>query len=64
MSQTPESDKKANNQLKSNELPSPKRGAFPTPGAKIEKAKKYIPKNDGATGPAATGPVSPEDIKP
>jgi hypothetical protein len=58
MAQTPESDKKVDDQLKPSKLPSPKRGAFPTPKAEIEKAKPFIPEID-RIGQSASEPVSP-----
>ena len=64
MAETPESDKKANCQLKPGELPSPKRGAIPTPRAEIERAKPYIPETDRAGDQSATEPVSPENANP
>src|SRR5262249_32399480 len=40
--------------------PPPRRGAFPTPKAEIEKEKRYIPGTDRASSPpAATDPVLP-----
>jgi hypothetical protein len=44
-----ESNKKLNGLPIPNDLPSPKRGAFPTPKAEIENAKPYIP-DTGLTG--------------
>jgi hypothetical protein len=64
VAETPESDKKPNNQQKPGELPSPKRGALPTPRAEIEKAKPYIPEIDRADDQSATQPVSPENADP
>jgi hypothetical protein len=40
------------------DLPSPKRGAFPTPKAEIESATPYIPDSDQAGDESATEPVS------
>lgn len=54
MANTPESDEKANSQPKPTELPSPKRGAIPTPKAELEKAKPYIPETDPAGDQKAT----------
>ena len=39
-------------------LPSPKRGAFPTPKAEIESAKPYIPDTDQAGDHQPTEPYS------
>jgi len=63
MADTPEPEKKANSQPKPSELPSPKRGAFPTPRAEIEKAKPYVPETDPANQ-SATEPASPENTDP
>jgi hypothetical protein len=62
VAQTPESDKKANSHPKPGQLPSPKRGAFPTPRTEIEKAKPYIPETDRVGGQSATEPISPENV--
>jgi hypothetical protein len=64
MAETPESDKKANNQSKPSKLPSPKRGAIPTPKAEIEKAKPYIPESDPAGDESATEPASSGNADP
>jgi hypothetical protein len=62
MAETPESNKEANRQLKPSKMPSPKRGAFPTPKAEIEKAKPYIPETGQEDDKSAMEPVSPEKI--
>jgi hypothetical protein len=62
VAETPESDKKANDQLKPGKLPSPKRGALPTPRAEIEEAKPYIPEIDRPDDQSATEPVSTENV--
>jgi hypothetical protein len=59
MAETPESDKESNSPRKPSKMPSPKRGAFPTPRAEIEKAKPYIPETDQEGDKSATKPVSP-----
>jgi hypothetical protein len=59
MTQTPESEKKANDMLKPRELPSPRRGAFPTPKAEIESAKPYIPDLDQTDNNQPPEPDSP-----
>jgi hypothetical protein len=64
MAETPESDKEVNSPTKPNEMPSPKRGAFPTPSSELEKAKPYIPKTDQEGDESATEPVSPEKVDP
>jgi len=64
VAQTPESDKKAENEPKPSKMPSPKRGAIPTPRAEIEKAKPYIPEPDGEGERSATEPASPENVDP
>jgi hypothetical protein len=61
MAQTPESDKEANSRLRLSKPPSPKRGAFPTPRAEIEKARSYIPEAERAGDRPATEPVSQEN---
>jgi hypothetical protein len=43
------------------DLPSPKRGAIPTPKADIEKATPYIPDSDQAVDQPGKGPVPPTD---
>lgn len=58
MAKTPESDKELNSPRKPGKLPSPKRGAFPTPRAEIEKAKPYIPETRKEGDKSATEPVS------
>jgi hypothetical protein len=50
--------------MKPSELPSPKRGAFPTPKAEIERAKLYIPETDLAVDQSAKEPVSPQNTDP
>lgn len=64
MAETPESNKEVNSQLKPSKMPSPKRGAFPTPRAEIEKAKPYIPETDQQGDKSATEPVSSENADP
>jgi hypothetical protein len=44
------SNMKPNDASASSGLPSPKRGAFPTPKAEIESAKPYIPSRDRKDG--------------
>jgi hypothetical protein len=61
MAKTPESEKQANSQMKPCKLPSPKRGAFPTPKAEIERAKPYLPETDLAGHQSAMESVSPEN---
>jgi hypothetical protein len=61
MEETPESNKEVNSQLKPSKLPSPKRGAIPTPRAEIEKAKPYIPETDQEGDQSTTQPVSPKN---
>jgi len=48
MTQPPKFDESANSQPKPTELPTPKRGAIPTPKAEIERAKPYVIEADGA----------------
>jgi len=43
------------------DLPSPKRGAIPTPKADIEKAPPYIPDSDQAVDQSGKRPVPPTD---
>jgi hypothetical protein len=62
MAETPESNKEVDNHLKPGKLPSPKRGAIPTPRAEIEKAKQYIPETDQEENKTAMEPVSPENV--
>jgi hypothetical protein len=64
MAETPESNKEVNSQLEPSKMPSPKRGAVPTPRAEIEKAKPYIPETDQQGDKSATEPVSQEGADP
>jgi hypothetical protein len=41
------------------DLPTPKRGAFPTPNEEIERATPYVPESDQAGDQPATESVSP-----
>jgi hypothetical protein len=59
MAKTPESDKELKSPRKPSQMPSPKRGAFPTPRGEIEKAKPYIPETEKEDDKSATKPVSP-----
>jgi hypothetical protein len=50
---------KKNDPQKRSDLPSPKRGAFPTPREEIEKATPYVPKTepkDDQTSPERDSP--------
>jgi hypothetical protein len=62
MAETSESNKEMNSRLKPREIPSPKRGAFPTPRAEIDKAKPYIPEAGHGNDKSATEPVLPENV--
>jgi hypothetical protein len=62
MAKTPESNKESNSLPKPGKRFSPKRGAFPTPKAEIEKAKPYIPETDQESDKSATSP--PETVNP
>jgi hypothetical protein len=62
MAETPESNKEVNSQPRPSKMPSPKRGAIPTPRDEIEKAKPYIPETDQEGDRSATEPVSPEKV--
>ncbi len=44
-----------------NDLPSPKRGAFPTPKADLEKAPKYIPETNQPSEKAGAKPSKQRD---
>ena len=44
----PESSDEGNNKPKPSKMPTPKRGAIPTPKAELEKAKRFIPETDSA----------------
>ena len=59
MAETPESDTQGKQEPKPSKLPSPKRGATPSPTAEIEKAKPYVPGQEGDK--SATRPLSPEN---
>jgi hypothetical protein len=61
MNETPESDKDENSQLTPQRVPSPKRGAIPTPRAEIEKAKPYIPGTVQEGDKSPTEPVPPKE---
>ena len=50
---------KLNDSVKPDDLPSPKRGAFPTPKTEIESAKRYIPDSDQTDDHQPTKPDSP-----
>jgi hypothetical protein len=43
---------------KGDNLPTPKRGAFPTPKEIIESAPRYIPESSKISGESVTEPVS------
>jgi len=62
MEETQESKREENSQAGPKELPSPKRGAIPTPRAEIEKAKPYIPETGREGDESTTQPVPPEKI--
>ncbi len=64
MAQVPDSDKEANVQPKPSALPSPRRGAFPTPKIEIENAKPYVRESDRADDQSVAEPVSPETVDP
>jgi hypothetical protein len=52
-------DTELNGSPKPDDLPSPKRGAFPTPKNEIERAKPYIPEPEQECGQKPTEPDSP-----
>ena len=54
-----ESNTKPNGLPTSSDLPSPKRGAFPTPNAEIENARPYIPDSAQTNNHQPTGSDSP-----
>lgn len=64
MAQTPESGKEEDNERKPSKMPSPKRGAIPTPRAEIERAKPYLPETDWAGDKSDKEPVKPENVGP
>jgi hypothetical protein len=49
--------------ITSADLPSPKRGAFPTPRAEIESATPYLPESDQADNQSRKEPVPPADAE-
>jgi hypothetical protein len=53
-----ESNTRPDNLPASSKLPSPKRGAFPTPKAEIEKATPYIPEAEPTTISPPAEPIS------
>ena len=44
-----------------NDVPSPKRGAFPSRASDAEQAPEYIPDSESEGGPAETEPGTPAD---
>jgi hypothetical protein len=60
MGETQESNKGETSQPGPEKLPSPKRGAIPTPRAEIERAKPYIPETDQESDESPTEPVPPK----
>ncbi len=60
MAENAESNRDVNNQPKPSKLPSPKRGALPTPKAELEMAPPFIPETDEEVEKSGTKPVSPE----
>jgi hypothetical protein len=57
MAETPDSGNEVNEEPKPKRIPSPKRGAIPTPRGEIEKAKPYVPDSVPEGGePAADSP--------
>lgn len=57
MERSPKSDEAESGQPNAAKRPFPKRGAFPTPQAEIEKATPYVIETDGS---AEEEPPSPE----
>jgi hypothetical protein len=62
MPETPEPKKEVDSQLKPRMKLSPKRGAFPTPRAEIDKAKQYVPDADQDVDKSGTEPVCPDNV--